>query len=118
MIGTLINVGAILVGGTIGLVFRSKIPRKYINIVFQGIGLFTLFVGVAMSLKTNNYLILVMSIVLGGVLGTLFMIDKGIENISDKIKRKAKSNNSKFPEGLVTAFFIVLHGLNDYSWSL
>ncbi len=110
MIGTLINVGAILLGGTIGLVFRSRIPKKYISIVFQSIGLFTLFVGVAMSLKTNNYLILVMSIVLGGVLGTLFMIDRGIENISEKIKRKAKSNNSKFSEGLVTAFLLYCMG--------
>ena len=57
MTGTLINAGAILAGGTIGLVFRSSIPKKYITIVFQSIGLFTLFVGVAMSLKTNNYLI-------------------------------------------------------------
>lgn len=110
MTGTLINVGAIILGGTIGLAFRSSIPKKYITIVFQGIGLFTLFVGVAMSLKTNNYLILVMSIVLGGITGTLLSIDKGIEHFSDKIKRKLKSGNSKFSEGLVSAFLLYCMG--------
>lgn len=110
MLGTLINVGAVIVGGTIGLVFRSSIPKKYISIVFQGIGLFTLFVGVAMALKTDNYLILVMSIVIGGILGTLLKIESGINMLSDKIKNKLKSENGKFSEGLVTAFLLYCMG--------
>ena len=43
MIGTLVNVAAVVVGGVLGLVFRSKLPQKYITIFFQAIGLFTLF---------------------------------------------------------------------------
>lgn len=110
MLGTLINVGAIVVGSVIGLVFRSTIPKKYIAIVFQGIGLFTLFVGVAMALKTNNYLIMVMSIVVGGILGTWFKIDSGLNNFSEKIKKKLKSENGKFSEGLMSAFLLYCMG--------
>lgn len=110
MVGTLVNVGAVLVGGTLGLIFRSSIPKKYIAIVFQAIGLFTLFVGIAMALKTNNYLVLVMSIVVGGVVGTAFKIDGGLERFAEYLKRRFKSENGKFTEGLVTAFLLYCMG--------
>lgn len=110
MTGTLINVGAVIAGSVIGLLFHSKIPRKYIQIVFQGIGLFTLMVGIAMALKTQNYLILVFSIVLGGVLGTLISLDKHINSFSERLKKRIKTNNSKFTEGLVSAFLLYCMG--------
>lgn len=110
MTGTLINVGAVIAGSVIGLLFHSKIPRKYIQIVFQGIGLFTLMVGIAMALKTQNYLILVFSIVLGGVLGTLISLGKHINSFSERLKKRIKTNNSKFTEGLVSAFLLYCMG--------
>lgn len=110
MVGTLINVGAILLGGSVGLFFRSAIPKKYITIVFQGIGIFTLFIGVDMALKTNNYLILVMSIVVGGIIGTMLKIEQGINKLSDIVAKKSRSENSKFSEGLVSAFLLYCMG--------
>lgn len=110
MIGTLINAGAIILGGIIGLIFHSNIPKKYIKIVFQGIGLFTLFVGIAMALKTENYLVLVFSIVLGAVIGVALNIEQGINVFSNWVKSKVKSDNSKFSEGLVTAFLLYCMG--------
>lgn len=110
MWGTLINVGAIIVGSIIGLLFHSSIPKKYITIIFQGIGLFTLFVGVAMALKTENYLVLVFSVVLGAVLGTWWNIELRIQGFSDWTKKKVKSNNSKFSEGMISAFLLYCMG--------
>ncbi|MBI9069686.1 MAG: DUF554 domain-containing protein, partial [Salinivirgaceae bacterium] len=110
MTGTLINAGAIVLGSAIGLIFHSNIPKKYISIVFQGIGLFTIFVGIAMALKTDNYLILVFSIVLGGVLGTFLKFEDGLNSFSEWIKKRIKTNNSKFTEGLVTAFLLYCMG--------
>lgn len=110
MVGTLVNVGAILLGGSVGLVFRSAIPKKYITIVFQGIGLFTLFIGVDMALKTNNYLILVMSIVAGAILGTLLKIEQGVNKLSDLVAKKSKSDSNKFSEGMVSAFLLYCMG--------
>lgn len=110
MTGTFINVGAIIVGSILGLIFHAKISKKYITIVFQGIGLFTLFVGIAMSLKTENYLIMIFSIVLGSLLGTLIKLEYQINRFSDFIKKKVKSDNSKFSEGLVSAFLLYCMG--------
>lgn len=110
MVGTLINAGAIIAGSFIGLMFRSKIPERYIRIVFQGIGLFTLFVGVAMSLKTNNYLLLVLSIVLGGLIGTFLILEQRLDRFSEWLKIKIKGKSNKFSEGLVTAFLLYCMG--------
>jgi uncharacterized membrane protein YqgA involved in biofilm formation len=110
MTGTLINVGAIIVGSILGLIFQANIPQKYVKIVFQGIGLFTLFVGIAFALKTENYLILVGSIVVGGLIGTAMKIEDWINRFSYFIKTKVKSDNSKFSEGLVSAFLLYCMG--------
>ncbi len=45
MTGTLINVAAILIGGTIGLFFGARIPEKFKNTVIAGMGLFTTALG-------------------------------------------------------------------------
>ncbi|MDA3893709.1 MAG: DUF554 domain-containing protein [Salinivirgaceae bacterium] len=110
MTGTLINVAAVIIGSFLGLVFHAKISKKYTTIVFQGIGLFTLFVGVAMALKTNNYLIMIFSIVVGGILGTWLKLEHQINVFSEFIKRKVKSDNSKFSEGLISAFLLYCMG--------
>lgn len=110
MLGTVFNAGAILVGSTIGLVFRKNIPEKYIVIIFQAMGLFTLFVGINMALKTNNYLMLVVSLVLGGIVGTLLQIDRRIENLTNRFKQNRGENDTKFSEGLITAFLMFCMG--------
>ena len=106
MTGTLINAAAIIIGSIIGIGLNTKLPKRFIAIVFQSIGLFTLFIGVFMALKTNNMFLMVISIVSGGIIGEWINIDKFINRFGENIKNKFKSNNSRFSEGLVTAFLL------------
>jgi uncharacterized membrane protein YqgA involved in biofilm formation len=46
MEGTLINAGAVILGSIAGLIIHSRLPKNIVSIVFQGIGLFTLFLGI------------------------------------------------------------------------
>lgn len=110
MTGTLINAGAILLGSTIGLLVHSKLPERFVRIVFQGIGLFTLFLGFYMGLKTNNLFFIIISIVLGGILGELINIDSNLNKLGERIKLRFKSDNSKFSEGMVTSFLLFCMG--------
>ena len=64
MIGTILNVAAILVGGGLGLLLGTKLSERLKETVIAGLGLFTLVYGVSLFLKTENSLI-----VLGSVLG-------------------------------------------------
>ncbi len=111
MTGTLINIGAVLAGGTLGLVFKNLISEKYTKPVFQAIALFTLLVGVIMGLKTSHMLVLVFSLILGTLAGTFLGIEAVLEKLSGKLEPKAmKQNGSSFKTGLITAFLLFCMG--------
>jgi len=110
MIGTIVNILAIIVGGIIGLIIRSKLPDRFIKIVFQAMGLFTKFLGIWMALKSSNFLLLVGSLVLGAVVGELIDIDKYLNRFSEWLKKRTRIKEGKFSEGLITAFLLYCMG--------
>jgi len=110
MIGTIVNVGTVLVGSTVGLIVRSRLPERYTRIIFQVFGLFTIFLGVKMALETRNIMVMIFSLLLGTLLGEWANPDRGINRFADFIKKKAKSKNDRFSEGLITAFLVFCMG--------
>ncbi|MDD5541406.1 MAG: DUF554 family protein, partial [Candidatus Marinimicrobia bacterium] len=96
MLGTLVNVGTVILGSSLGLLLHTRLPRKLIIIVFQVIGLFTLFLGFSMALKTANFLIMIFSGAIGAVIGELCQIERVINRLGENIKRRLKSDNDKF----------------------
>ncbi|HCL00498.1 MAG TPA: DUF554 domain-containing protein [Candidatus Marinimicrobia bacterium] len=110
MLGTFINSGAVILGSIIGLLLHKRLPKNITTIVFQGIGLFTLFLGFTMALKTSNYLIMIFSIVIGSIIGQLLSIDRALDHFSNLLKTKIRSDNEKFTDGFVTAFLLFCMG--------
>jgi len=110
MFGTIVNVGAVIAGSLLGLVIHKRMPEKITKLVFQAIGLFTLFLGFTMAGKTSNYLILIFSLVIGSIIGELLNIEKQINKLSDWIKAKSGSSNAKFSEGFLTSFLLFCMG--------
>ncbi len=110
MIGTLVNIATVIVGTTFGMLLKSKLPKKLVKTVFQAIGLFTLVLGVIMSLKISSFLIVVFSLVLGSISGELADLEKGMERLSEQLKRKIKMGGERFSEGLLTAFLLFCMG--------
>ena len=110
MLGTLVNVGAVVAGSLLGLVIHSRMPEKITKLVFQAIGLFTLFLGFTMAGKTSNYLIMIFSLVIGSIIGELLNIEKQINRLSDWLKAKSGSSNAKFSEGFLTSFLLFCMG--------
>ena len=110
MLGTIINVGAVIVGSTLGLILRKQLPEKLTTIAFQAIGLFTIFLGITMTLKTEHYLIMIFGIVLGSIIGQILDIEAWLSRLSETLKNKWHSKNEKFSEGLVTAFLLFCMG--------
>lgn len=110
MIGTLVNVVAIIIGGSIGLLFRTRIPERMFKIVFQAIGIFTLYLGVSMTLKANELLLMVFSLVVGSLIGEGLRLEDRVECLSELLKRKIGSKEDKFSTGFVTAFMLFCLG--------
>ena len=110
MTGTIVNVLTIIVGSTIGMLLKSKLPERLIKTVFQSLGLFTLALGFIMSFKAGDYLIIVFSLVIGAIIGELLNLEKMINSLAGKMKKKVKIKDEKFSEGLLTAFLLFCMG--------
>lgn len=110
MLGTVVNIAAVIVGSTVGLILKNRLPDKLTNIVFQGIGLVTVFFGLAMALRSQNWVILILSVVSGALLGQLLNLDLRMNRVGEKLKQWLKINSKRFTEGLVTAFLLFCMG--------
>lgn len=108
--GTLFNVITVVVGSLIGLLIRSKLPKRFIDIVFTGLGLFTILLGISMALKTNEMLLMVFALVIGGILGEAIGLEQLLQSASEKLKQRFNSSDGKFTEGLSTAFMLFCVG--------
>lgn len=110
MFGTLVNAAAILIGGIIGLIIQKQTPDRLIKIAFQGIGLFTVTLGIMMAIKVDNILFMIFSIILGAICGELLKIDLALDHLGERLKKISHSDNSNFTEGMVTAFLLYCMG--------
>ncbi len=110
MTGTLINIIAVIAGSTIGLLFNKSLPEKVIKPVFQVIGLFTLVLGMSMAIKGEEILLIIFSLVLGTIIGSLLDLDSKFQALSHWLQNKINLKNEKFSEGLITAFLLFCMG--------
>ncbi len=110
MIGTLVNVAAVISGTAIGLILKSRLPEKLVKTVFQALGLFTLVIGFIMALKVNSMLIIVFSLVLGAIVGELIDLEMYADRAGARLKKRIKVGGDKFSEGLLTAFLMFCMG--------
>lgn len=117
-LGSIVNTLSVITGSIIGIYFGSFLSEKIRKAVFQIIGLFTLALGVQMSLKTNQFLILLGSLIIGTIIGESLFIEKGVESLSNKLKIKLRSENKLFSEGLISAFLLYCIGSMTFVGSI
>lgn len=110
MVGTLVNMGAILAGGTLGLLLHTKLPTQVVKTVFQGVGLFTLLLGVYMGLKSEAFILIVFSLLFGAVTGEGLQLERRMETLSERLKTTLKLKNERFSEGLISSFLLFCMG--------
>ena len=110
MFGVIVNVVAILIGGTVGLLLKKGLNENVKTVVMQAIGLSTIVIGIAGAIATENILLLILSLVIGGTIGALLKIDSGLERLGQNIERKFASENGGFAKGFVLATLIYCVG--------
>ncbi len=112
-LGTLVNTLAVLLGATIGLLFKKVIPKKLGEALVLGVGLCVLYIGVEGTLKCTNPLVMIISMVLGTVCGTLLNLDGKIHRLGEKVEKKFTKNgaeNSTFGAAFVQSFLLFCVG--------
>ena len=112
MIGVIINVITVLVGASIGLLFKKGIPERVSKAAMIGLGACTLYIGISGSLCGENVLIIIASVVLGAITGTLLNIDGAINRLAEKVENRFKKEGRQvsLAEGLVSATLLFCIG--------
>ena len=108
--GSLVNGAAIIGGSIIGILLHSKFPDRIREIIFQALGLGVMLIGIQMSLKVQDILVLMFSLLIGGVLGELLRLDTMFERGASWMKQKVGSNDTGFVDGIITASLIFCIG--------
>lgn len=112
MIGVIINVITVLVGACIGLLLKKGIPEKVSKAAMIGLGACTLYIGISGSLCGENVLIVIASVVLGAITGTLLNIDGAINRLAETVENRFKKEGQQISlaEGLVSATLLFCIG--------
>jgi len=113
--GTWINIAAVLIGGGLGTLLGNRLPERIRETVLHGVGLVTLMVGIHLTLKTQNTLIVLGSVLLGGLLGEWWRLEARLEALSNRLrdrmaKRLSARNVQHFTEGFITASLVFCVG--------
>jgi uncharacterized membrane protein YqgA involved in biofilm formation len=116
MTGTILNTAAILLGGLLGLYFGKLLPEKSRETIIIGIGLFTIGISVSMFLNTNNSLIVLGGLLIGGLLGEYLHIETRLNQLGLRLeklfngKSPVPSSGSSFVRGFMTSSVIFCIG--------
>jgi len=109
--GTILNVAAVLAGGALGTVLGQRLPDKMRQTVLHGLGLVTLVVGLRMALDTANILIVMGSVLLGGILGEWWRIEERLQAVGDALQQRVGIGTADtLAQGFVTASLIFCVG--------
>lgn len=108
--GSLVNGAAIIGGSIIGILLHSRFPERIRQIVFQGLGLGTILIGIQMALKVQDILVLMFSLLIGGILGELMRLDTLFERGASRLKKMVGSKDTGFIDGMITASLIFCIG--------
>ncbi len=104
LLPTFVNSLAVVIGSLVGFFLRKGIPERIKTIMFFGVGLSTLGIGIKMIIGVNNFLIVLFSIVLGGVIGEILNIEGGLKKIGDSMQE------GDFSTGFVASSLLFLVG--------
>lgn len=124
-IGTIVNVVAVIAASIIGMLFSGGLKERFQETMKKACGLAVIFIGIsgvleaALSvneitnkIEANGIMLMVFSIIIGGVIGELINIEGLLERLGEKLKKtvKPRSGNSNFTEGFVSASLIFCIG--------
>ena len=86
--GTIINAIAIIIGGALGLLFRKGLPERVSQTALQVMGLFSIVVGLTMAIQGKDLILVLLSLILGAVLGELIDIEGRLDKLGSWLEKR------------------------------
>ena len=103
MLGVWVNCAGVVLGGLLGTLLRGGIPKKYQTALNQVLALCVLVIGVSGAIETANVLIVIVSAVIGTLVGELLRIEHGLDKLGEWAQARFSRGEGGFAEGFVNA---------------
>lgn len=114
MLGTFVNTISVIVGSSIGLLINKGIPEKIARQMMNGLGLCSLFIGIQGAFKGEKILVMILSMVIGILIGEGLDIDKHVNSFIHRLEMKwiNKKDNQEhtLSEGFITSSLLFCIG--------
>lgn len=110
LLGTIVNGLSIVSGALIGKWFH-RIPERIKETVMGGIGLAVALLGIQMGMKSEQFLIVIFSLVFGGILGEWWNWEEKLNRLGRWLEKKVGgSGESGIAKGFVSATLLFVIG--------
>ena len=121
-LGTIVNVAAVVAAGFIGVLVKGGIKERFQTTVMGVLGISTMFIGASGTLQemftvengsisTQGTMLLVMSLIIGAVIGELLNIEARLEKVGEWLKEKVKAkNDNRFVDAFVNSTLVICIG--------
>jgi len=87
-LGTLLNTVTVLAGSGAGIAVGRVLPERFSATVIDGLGLFTVIVGLSLSLQTRNVLLLLASTLVGALVGETLRLEDGLRGLGNWLEQR------------------------------
>ena len=99
--GAIINAVAILIGGALGLLFRKGFPERMRQTALQVMSLFTFVVGMSMALQGQQLIMVLISLVLGALVGEWVDIEGRLDRFGLWLERRLHLTEKSPAKGFI-----------------
>lgn len=121
MLGTIVNTAAVIAGSLLGMLitaltktFQLNVSERFSKRIMQALGLCTLYIGISGALAGENTLILILSMVIGTLIGEALDLDEKINRLGDYLEKRfqgtGKDGKKEIAEGFVSASLLFCVG--------
>ena len=88
MLGTTVNAIAIILGTLIGALLKKGMPKHISTSMTTAVAMIVLYIGIDGVSAGSNTMVLVFSVIIGGLLGTLLELDARLQRLGEKVEEK------------------------------
>jgi uncharacterized protein len=125
--GTAVNVCTVLIGASVGVLAGNRLPSRTRDLVTDALGLVTLLIAAlsavavgdpALAAEVGSHaplLIVLGSLVVGGIIGSLLRLEQRVESLGGWLQRRLSGSadsaeRARFIEGFVTSSLVFCTG--------
>ncbi|MBR0598065.1 DUF554 domain-containing protein [Sinanaerobacter chloroacetimidivorans] len=110
MLGPVVNGIVIIICALVGRFLVKGLPQRFEEIIKKALGLSIMYIGIAGAMENQRVMLLIISLVMGSIIGEWINIDKGMNRIGIWAEKKMGFGEGNFAKGFVTASILFCTG--------